>query len=441
MTDPTPPAETTDAPAPVADAPDAHEPAVGSGGAAAPVTEKSLERQIRAFHWVRLLAELPERLAGSEAEREAGRRVESWLRDVGFEEVAFQAVPSAPRRGALLALHLALGAAGCAAGGVAGFALVLLVLLALRRELAGAGSPLARWLPAPDSLDVVARAGVSRPRQRVVLLAPLDTAQCGLALDPPLAGALARAAGRRADEPGAAWPERLAARGLFAGAGVAAALALGADGVLAEAARWSVAAALGTGALAGLEWARAAGTPGASRHASGAAALLTCAEQLLAQLPPDAELWCAVNGASQTGSRGVRALLDAHPEWLSDRTLFVSFEGVGRPALHYARTGGMAERNPFPPLATELARRLAASGAFGAVTPTDVGRSDGAAVAERGGQVLALVGADAGADERAGAADDTPEVAQMETVVRAADFAGAVVSAALRGDAAPLAYV
>ena len=31
--------------------------------------EKNLERQIRAFHWVRLLAEIPDRIAGWEGER------------------------------------------------------------------------------------------------------------------------------------------------------------------------------------------------------------------------------------------------------------------------------------------------------------------------------------------------------------------------------------
>ncbi|HEY5659007.1 MAG TPA: aminopeptidase, partial [Myxococcota bacterium] len=49
--------------------------------------EKTLERQIRAFHWVRLLAELPGRVAGSPLEREAAERVESWMREIGLEEV------------------------------------------------------------------------------------------------------------------------------------------------------------------------------------------------------------------------------------------------------------------------------------------------------------------------------------------------------------------
>lgn len=61
--------------------------------------DKSLERQIRAFHWVRLLAELPGRLAGSPAEREAAERIGAWLSDVGIEEASQEAVRSRPALG------------------------------------------------------------------------------------------------------------------------------------------------------------------------------------------------------------------------------------------------------------------------------------------------------------------------------------------------------
>ena len=79
--------------------------------------EKSLERQIRAFHWIRLLAELPGRFAGSSAEREAADRIESWIRDLGVEDVQRQVVPSRPAAGLVLALHLGLAAFACLVGG------------------------------------------------------------------------------------------------------------------------------------------------------------------------------------------------------------------------------------------------------------------------------------------------------------------------------------
>ena len=79
--------------------------------------EKSLEREIRAFHWIRLLAELSGRFAGTDQEGEAARRVESWLRELGFEEIEFTSVPSRPRAGWVWAAHFLLAAIGCAVGG------------------------------------------------------------------------------------------------------------------------------------------------------------------------------------------------------------------------------------------------------------------------------------------------------------------------------------
>ena len=77
--------------------------------------EKSLEREIRAFHWIRLLAELSGRFAGTDQEGEAARRVESWLRELGFDEIEFSSVPSRPRPGWVWAVHFLLAAAAFAA--------------------------------------------------------------------------------------------------------------------------------------------------------------------------------------------------------------------------------------------------------------------------------------------------------------------------------------
>jgi hypothetical protein len=80
---------------------------------------------------------------------------------------------------------------------------------------------------------------------------------------------------------------------------VAGAAALGADGPAALAARALAVALLAFGALASLRWAIGSASAGAS-DASGIAAMLTAAEQLAAQLPPDVELWCAATGAEHT---------------------------------------------------------------------------------------------------------------------------------------------
>jgi acetylornithine deacetylase/succinyl-diaminopimelate desuccinylase-like protein len=141
--------------------------------------EKTLDRQIRAFHWVRLLAELPGRAAGSALEREAAERVEAWMREIGFDEVERSPVPSRPSPGAVLALHLGLGALGCWIGGIPGLLLAGLALLSFQREQRRGVRGLSSLLGARDSLNVAARAGVARPRRRIVLTAHIDATRAG----------------------------------------------------------------------------------------------------------------------------------------------------------------------------------------------------------------------------------------------------------------------
>jgi hypothetical protein len=364
--------------------------------------EKSLEREIRAFHWIRLLAELSGRFAGTDQEGEAARRVEEWLRDLGFEEIGFTSVPSRPRPGWVWAVHFAVAALGCALGGFAGALLAGVAALSFRREATGASPWLSRMLPARDSQNIVARVGSLRPRRRVVLTALL----------------------------------------VDASALVAVAAALGADGIAVLAARGLAVALLAVGALASLRWAGASASACAN-DASGIAAMLTAAEQLAAQLPPDVELWCAATGAEHTGARGMHALLEAHPEWRAEVTAFVNFAWLGGGSLHYARSEGELARAYYPTSLQELARRIAASGSYGAVSPADLAFATGARLAaRRGPHVLSLVALEPNLLPRGfRARSDDPEQVDTELVIRAADFGCCVVSAYLRGDAEPLAYV
>ncbi len=401
--------------------------------------EKSLERQIRAFHWVRLLAELSGRHAGTDQEGEAGRRVAVWLGDLGLEEISLASVPSRPRPGTVLAMHAGVAALGCAIGGIAGFALAVFSLISFRREVGGGAPLLTRWLPARDSQNVIGRVGAVRPRRRIVLLAHLDAGQAS-----PLFTGRARrwlAASDASGAPRGAWA--LPARVLFAATVVTAASALGADGALVGLAQAALALTLGVGFIVGVQWALDRDAAGANDNASGVAAMLTAVEQLAAQIPPDVELWCAATGAGQAGAQGVRALLDAHPEWQDDHTAIVSFDCVGEGTLCHARSDGALVRATHSPMLGELARRVAASGAYGDVAPADLAFETAAHVpARRGAHVLSLVTLDAdGLPHRWRAAGDTPERVDAEAVIRAADFGCCVLSAYLRGDAEPLAYV
>jgi len=414
--------------------------------------EKSLERQIRAFHWIRLLAELTGRSAGTDQEGEAGARVEVWLRDIGFEEVSAESVPARPRPGWVWALHLGLGALGCALGGApgvpwnaqlgaaAGFALTALAALSFRREVSGGRPLLTRWAPVRDSLIVTARTGASRPRRRIVLTAALDAPRTTRLF----AGRLGAFGGAPRD--GIGLPRGLAAGPWalwVAAVVVTAAAALGAPGLPVLAARVAIGASLAWLAAASLRWAFASVSPGANDDASGVAAMLTAAEQIAAHLPPDAELWCAATGGGQAGACGANALIGAHPEWFQGATAFVHFEGVGAGDLHYAASEGLLVRLHHAPMLRELARRVAACGAYGFVAPAHLATDTGGRVAaRRGGHVLSLVAlGEDGLPLHHLSRDDQVQQIDTEAVIRAADFGASVVSAYLRGDAEPLAYV
>jgi hypothetical protein len=400
--------------------------------------EKSLEREIRAFHWIRLLAELSGRFAGTDQEGEAARRVESWLRELGFDEIEFTSVPSQPRPGWVWALHFLLAALGCAVGGPLGLVLAGAAALSFRREARGVPT-LSRLLSARDSQNVVARVGSLRPRRRVVLSAALDAAPAS----PWFTGRLAlRGAAPRAGDTTPRGVAALPARLFDAATIVTAAAALGADGVVALAARAGVGAVLAFATLAAARWALASASAGAN-DASGVAALLTAAEQLAAQLPPDVELWCAATGAGHTGARGMHALLDAHPEWRPENTAFVNFASLGGGALSYACSEGELARTHYPTSLQELARRIAASGTYGAVSAAELSfETAGRLAVQRGPHVLSLVALEENGLPRGfRARGDDPEQLDTELVIRAADFGCCVLSAYLRGDAEPLAYV
>jgi hypothetical protein len=405
--------------------------------------EKTLERQIRAFHWVRLLAELPGRVAGSPLEREAAERVESWMREIGFEEVVRTSVASRPSPGAALALHLGLGALGCWIGGIPGLLLAGLTLLSFQREQRRGARGLSALLGARDSLNVTARAGSERPRRRLVLTAHIDATRAGWIFSRRFVERFAPYLRRRGLSTPARGPLALPEGLLWAAGVIAAASALGAEGWLLGLTRLAVGGLLAFGVFAMLEWALAPYTPGANDNASGVAAMLTCGEQLLAQLPPDVELWVVGTGAEEAGYCGMRALLDAHPDWRADQTCFVNFECVGGGSLHWVHSEGTLARVAYPPTLTELARRLAHDGAFGKVTPVHLmAGTDGYVPAARELHTLSLVALEAdGIPRNYHRVEDVAEALDMECVIRSADFAVAVAVAWLRGEADPLAIV
>jgi hypothetical protein len=405
--------------------------------------EKSLERQIRAFHWVRLLAELPGRLAGSREEQEAADRVEAWLREIGIEEVSSQPVRGRPRPSWVAGLHLGLGAVACALGGVLGVVVAGVAAYSFSRELRVRESLFSRWLPAARSLNVIGRVGSSSPSQRVVLCAQLDARQPGWIFSDYLAGWNARRADPTSASRPARGPAAVAEVLLWSAAAAVVAGWLGASGFLLAAATMSVGIALAAGALVSIRHARALRTPGANDNASGVSAMLTATEQLLALLPQGVELWVIGSGAGGASCSGMQAFVDAHRSWSTDHTIFINFKCVGGGALHYIRREGPLGDTAYFSQLVELARRVSASGLFGEVTPVDWPEDTDGGVAARGGFLaLSLISLEAdGLPRNQRPASDLPASLDMATVIRAADFGAAVARAALRGESGPIAIL
>ncbi len=400
------------------------------------------EREQRAREWIRVLSEIPERFAGTAAERSAAERTAEWMSELGARDVTIEPTPGAPKPGFVLALHSGLAVLGCLWGGFLGAVLTILAAWSFRREYRRHQPFLAKLLRAPDSVNVIGRIGAETPGRRVILTGHIDAAQAGWLFSRQMAERFADLSRRtgRADGPPPgplALPEAL----LIGAVLVTLAAWLGAQGFLVDLLNVAVLIPLLVTAVLSLQWAMAQATPGANDNASAVAAMLTCAERLLEQLPEDVELQLVGTGAEETGCRGMRGFVARHSDWSPESTYFVNFECVGGGLLHFIRSEGVLEKVHFPPMLPELARRVAASGAFGEVTPTDLlASTDGHVPAERGYPSLSLISLDPnGVPRNYHRIEDTVDGIDTAMVLRAADFGAAVTMAALHGEAGPIA--
>jgi len=408
---------------------------------AEPAVNLATDRESRAREWIRLLTELPERFAGGSGERQAAERVGAWMRDLGIGSVTVEPAPGAPRAGLGLALHTGVAALGCWWGGMAGALLAVLGALSFVREVRHRRPSLSRFFRPTDSANVIGRYGADSPAQRVVLSAHIDTTQAGWIFSRDLANLFARTSltmrRRNGHPPGPhAVPEAL----LIGAAVLMVALWFGAHGALLGLLRLFLGFALLVACVLGLQWAASPATPGANDNASAVAAMLICAERLMAALPGNVQLWLIGTGAEEVGSGGMHAFVDRHRDWPPEHTYYVNFECVGGGTLHYIASEGILGKVSYPPALLELARRLAAGDGFGAVTSTHLlAGTDGHVPAERGYPSLSLISLEAsGVPRNYHRRDDTVDGIDLAMVVRAADFGAAVAFAALRGDAGPI---
>ena len=400
------------------------------------MTDGLQSRETRAYEWIKTMTQSAERFAGSSAERGVAERVGEWIRGLGGRDVALEPVAertaqrlragAARRRDPARPVVGPLPRRRCSA---------VVSLWSFRSHLRRRCSGCRACCRRRTSVNVVGRFGAATPTRRVVLSAHIDSAQAGFLFSKTLADTFAgaRRRARRRQRPPVG-PLALPEAFMIAGALVAVAGWLGAHGFLFGLARLvSVGGLLLTAALT-LQWAMSPPTPGANDNASAVAAMLTCAERLLPQLPDDVELWVVGTGAEEVGCCGMHAFVERRRDWPIDTTFFVNFECVGGGQLHYIRSEGVLEKGYFPPQLNEIARRLTAGGAWGDITPTDLlAATDGHVPAAAGYPTLSLISLEAnGVPRNYHRVEDTVEALDMAMVVRAADFGAAVAMAALQ---------
>jgi len=395
------------------------------------------ERELRAREWVRVLAEIPARFAGSPGERQAAEQIANWLRALGFTDITLSGAPSRPRTGFSLALHAAVAAVGLYIGGLIGIALTVLAAYSFRKENTTKDLLLSRLLPSEESVNIIGRIGSTTPKRRVLLSAHIDTTQAGLLFRRNIADLFARLQDFSSGPP----IGPLALPNAILGGVVIVAVAqwLGAHGFLFALVKLTAYFSLGLTFALPLQWALSPATPGANDNASAVASMLVCAESLLENLPADVELWVAGTGAEEVGHGGMIHAL--RPDWPKDSTYCVNFECTGGGNLHVIQTEGLLNKVSYPSLLIDVARRVAASGQFGEITPVDLlAGTDGCIPAAAGYPALSLISLEAnGVPRNYHRLEDTVDGIDPNMLVRAGDFGAAVAKAALHGAAGPIA--
>lgn len=390
----------------------------------------------RALEWIRQLTHFLPRYAGTASERGAAQAVSRWMTDVGLEPGDVQSVAAAPRAGYVVALHAALALLGLRHGGIVGAACCAVAAWSLLSETRRRKRVLSRLLAAPDSVAVVSRHGARIPRRRVVLSAHIDAPQAGLLFSRQAADLFASIAVAFRGKGGPSGPMRIPELAVCASLVLVVARGVPFLGTIAAILSPLVMLTLLVMCLLALQWAWAAPSPGANDNASAVAAMLTCAERLLPELPEDVELWVVGTGAEEVGCCGMRAFVEQREAWPKDTTYFVNFECVGGGQLSFIRSEGVAGRVEYPTSLLSLAERVAATGGFGSVTPTELlAGTDGHVPARLGYPTLSLISLEAnGVPRNYHRLEDIVEDIDSEVVIRAADFGAAVALAALRGD-------
>lgn len=165
-------------------------------------------------------------------------------------------------------------------------------------------------------------------------------------------------------------------------------------------------------------------SPGAHDNASGVAVALEVGRRLVARPLQHTEVWLAFTGAEETDHRGLKALLREHRATLR-AAAFVDLEGVGSGELVYLVREGLCWPHRPDPGLQALAERVAARRPDLGVRPAQMMMEDEVrTLRHRGYRAICIAGRDpeTGTIPRWHRADDTADTVSAETLERATEF-------------------
>jgi hypothetical protein len=306
---------------------------------------------------IEALVEVEGRVAGSDAERRAGRHLELRLADLG-RDAETQPISIFPAWDLAHALHAALAIAGSVVAvgePIVGTALVLAALVSLAGDATGAFHLARRLTGRRASQNVISREAEGKPGV-LVLVAHYDTARTGAVFGPRPQerwAALGRLLRRPLSPLGPlVWSTVL----ILACSAVR---IPGVDGQLLTAVQFVPTVVLILHMPLLIDVALSDPVPGANDNASGVATALRLAERHGGELE-HFELWVVFTGSQEAFALGMREFLRRHRRVLdAEHTVFVNLDELGAGRVRYTRREGLVLTGRSHPQLVGLCEEIA----------------------------------------------------------------------------------
>jgi hypothetical protein len=174
-----------------------------------------------------------------------------------------------------------------------------------------------------------------------------------------------------------------------------------------------------------LDIALSAIVPGAYDNASGVAAVISAAEELGREPPPNLDLWVVLTGSEESLCEGMRAFVRAHRDDLDpERTLIVNVDSVSFGTIHYEVGEGAVISYPMDPELVELCEAVGTSDRrYGARPLRSPLLTDALPATVRGLRAISILGLAEGLPPGwYHTHDDVPERVEGEALARATEF-------------------